>query len=92
MKKLIGTVLASFCLTSLMAQDIVMDGPDGKLQLAVFASSEAKPVYSIVYNGKAMLEKSPLGMATNIGDFTKGMKLTGHSVTPIDTVYGQNRI
>ena len=44
MKKLIGTVLASFCLTSLMAQDIVMDGPDGKLQLAVFASSEAKPV------------------------------------------------
>ena len=39
MKKLIGTVLASFCLTSLMAQDIVMDGPDGKLQLAVFASS-----------------------------------------------------
>ena len=92
MKKLIGTVLASFCLTSLMAQDIVMDGPDGKLQLAVFASSEAKPVYSIVYNGKTMLEKSPLGMATNIGDFTKGMKLTGHSVTPIDTVYGQNRI
>lgn len=92
MKKLIGTVLASFCLTSLMAQDVVMDGPDGKLQLAVFASSEAKPVYSIVYNGKTMLEKSPLGMTTNIGDFTKGMKLTGHSVTPIDTVYGQNRI
>ena len=28
MKKLIGTVLASFCLTSLMAQDIVMDGLD----------------------------------------------------------------
>ena len=52
MKKLIGTVLASFCLTSLMAQDIVMDGPDGKLQLAVFASSEANPVYSIVYNGE----------------------------------------
>ena len=92
MKKLIGTVLASFCLTSLVAQDIVMDGPDGKLQLVVFASSEAKPVYSIVYNGKTMLEKSPLGMTTNIGDFTKGMKLTGHSVTPIDTVYSQNRI
>ena len=39
-----------------------------------------------------MLEKSPLGMTTNIGDFTKGMKLTGHSITPIDTIYGQNRI
>lgn len=34
-----------------------------------------------------MLEKSPLGMNTNIGDFAKGMKLTGHTVTPIDTVY-----
>ena len=39
-----------------------------------------------------MLEKSPLGMNTNIGDFTKNLKLTGHSVEKIDTVYRQTRI
>ena len=57
-----------------------------------FTSPTEKPSYSITYNGKTMLEKSPLGMNTNIGDFAKGMKLTGHTVTPIDTVYHQDRI
>ena len=93
MKKIISTLLvAGCCLTSLMAQDVVVKGPDEKLQLVVFTSSAEKPSYSITYNGKTMLEKSPLGMNTNIGDFAKGMKLTGHTVTPIDTVYHQDRI
>lgn len=93
MKKIISTLLvAGCCLTSLMAQDVVVKGPDEKLQLVVFTSPTEKPSYSITYNGKTMLEKSPLGMNTNIGDFAKGMKLTGHTVTPIDTVYHQDRI
>ena len=92
MKKIISTLLASCCLTSLIAQEVVVKGPDEKLQLIVSASPAEKPSYSITYNGKAMLEKSPLGMNTNIGDFAKGMKLTGHAVTPIDTVYHQDRI
>ena len=93
MKKIISTLLvAGCCLTSLMAQDVVVKGPDEKLQLVVFTSPAEKPSYSITYNGKTMLEKSPLGMNTNIGDFAKGMKLTGHTVTPIDTVYRQDRI
>lgn len=75
MKKIISTLLvAGCCLTSLMAQDVVVKGPDEKLQLVVFTSPTEKPSYSITYNGKTMLEKSPLGMNTNIGDFAKGMK------------------
>lgn len=92
MKKIISTLLASCCLTSLIAQEVVVKGPDEKLQLVVSASPAEKPSYSITYNGKTMLEKSPLGMNTNIGEFAKGMKLTGHAVTPIDTVYHQDRI
>ena len=92
MKKIISALLAGCCLTSLMAQDVVVKGPNEKLQLVVFTSPAEKPSYSITYNGKTMLEKSPLGMNTNIGDFAKGMKLTGHTVTPIDTVYHQDRI
>ena len=71
MKKIISTLLASCCLTSLIAQEVVVKGPDEKLQLIVSASPAEKPSYSITYNGKAMLEKSPLGMNTNIGDFAK---------------------
>lgn len=92
MKKLVSTLTAILGISTLAAQDVVVKGPDEKLQLAVFVQNEAKPCYSVSYNGKTMLEKSPLGMNTNIGDFTKNLKLTGHSVDKIDTVYQQTRI
>lgn len=92
MKKLVSALVAILGMGTLAAQDVVVKGPDGKLQLAVFAQSETKPCYSVSYNGQTMLEKSPLGMNTNIGDFTKNLKLTGHSVDKIDTVYRQTRI
>lgn len=92
MKKLVSTLVAILGMSTLAAQDVVVKGPDGKLQLAVFAQDEAKPCYTVSYDGKTMLEKSPLGMNTNIGDFTKNLKLTGHSVDKIDTVYQQTRI
>lgn len=92
MKKLVSTLVAILGMSTLAAQDVIVKGPDEKLQLAVFVQNEAKPCYSVSYNGKTMLEKSPLGMNTNIGDFTKNLKLTGHSVDKIDTVYQQTRI
>ena len=57
MKKIISALLAGCCLTSLMAQDVVVKGPDEKLQLVVFTSPTEKPSYCITYNGKTMLEK-----------------------------------
>lgn len=92
MKKLVSALVAILGMGTLAAQDVVVKGPDGKLQLAVFAQNETKPCYSVSYNGQTMLEKSPLGMDTNIGDFTKNLKLAGHSVDKIDTVYRQTRI
>ena len=70
MKKLVSTLTAILGISTLAAQDVVVKGPDEKLQLAVFVQNETKPCYSVSYNGKTMLEKSPLGMNTNIGDFT----------------------
>ena len=34
-----------------MAQDVVVKGPDEKLQLVVFTSPAEKPSHSITYNG-----------------------------------------
>lgn len=92
MKKIISLVVASLYLSNLIAQDVTVKGPDARLQLTVSTQDGGNVCYSIDYNGKAMLEKSPLGMNTNIGDFTKGLKLLGHSTKQIDTTYTQSRI
>ena len=92
MKKIVSILFASFCLSTLQAEEVVVEGPNGKLQLIVSDQNGEGTCYSIVYNGKTMLEKSPLGMETNIGHFAKGLKYTGHTTREIDTVYHQNRI
>lgn len=74
------------------AQNVVVKGPDGKLQLTVSCPESGEASYTIDYNGKQMLASSPLGLETNVGDFAKSMKLTGHTEKPIDTVYNQSRI
>ena len=78
--------------SSLTAQNVVVNGPDGKLQVTVSCSEGGEAYYYLVYNGKQMLESSPLGLETNLGSFIKGMKLTGHREKQIDTTYTQSRI
>lgn len=92
MKKLVSILVAMLGLNAFAAQEVTVKGPDGKLQLTVFGQDGGSACYSVIYNGKTMLEKSPLGMNTNIGDFSKEMKLLGHSTKQIDTVYNQTRI
>lgn len=50
-------------------------GPDGNL--CVIVSDEGgMPSYSVLYEGVTFLQKSPLGIETNLGDFTQQMALT----------------
>ena len=44
--------------------------PDGKLQVTVKCEG-GNPVYIVTYNGNQCMKASPLGLNTNIGDFTK---------------------
>ena len=73
-------------------QDVSVSGPDGKLQVRVSCPAGGEASYTVSYNGKPMLENSPLGLATSVGDFYKGLKWTGYEVTSIDTLYRQSRI
>ena len=89
------TGLACLMLMAVMplaAQNVVVKGPDGKLQLTVSCPESGEASYTIDYNGKQMLASSPLGLETNVGDFAKFLKLTGHTEKAIDTVYNQSRI
>lgn len=68
----------------LAAQEV--QGPDGALRVNVELNN-GSPIYSVSYNGKTILEPSPLGVKTSIGDFATGLKQLGHRVRPIDETY-----
>lgn len=94
MKNRLKLLVWLFALSSpLAAQSVSVNGPDGKLQLTVSCpSANGEVSYAVTYNGKQMLESSPLGMETNVGDFYRGLQLKEHKVTALDTVYEQSRI
>lgn len=86
LKSLFILILFS-AVNSLAAQENQIASPDGKLVVSVTAEN-GNPAYSIVYNGKTFLEKSPLGLKTDIGDFTSGLKIqSGLPVKKIDDQY-----
>ena len=57
------------------AQDKKIISPDGKLEVTV-AMTAGVPVYTVTYNGKVFLKPSPIGMKTNVGDFTKDLSIS----------------
>lgn len=73
------------------SQIATIKSPDGRLQLSTFVEN-GQPCYSILYDGKIMLEKSPLGILTNEGDFSANLTYTGNKTEAIDKEYTQDKI
>ncbi len=73
------------------AQQLTVASPDKQLQLTV-AVIDSVITYTVAYNGKIMLEQSPLGLTTNEGDFSAGMKYLGSEDARVDKAYKQDRI
>ena len=91
MKKTIICCLALLCLTiGTKAQTI--SSPDGKIQVSLDLQN-GKPCYSVNYEGQAMLNRSALGVVTNIGDYTQGLTLKeGFGSMPVSETYTLNNI
>ena len=53
-----------------------VSGPDGRLVVAV-SDEGGMPTYSVWYDGVPFLLRSPLGLKTDIGDLTQGVRLAG---------------
>ena len=60
---------------SLAAGAQTVSSPDGNLKVNLSVNAEGTPVYNVTFGGVAVIEDSPLGMATTVGDFTKGLTL-----------------
>lgn len=66
-------------------------GPDGKLVVTTDVAAGV-PQYSVTYDGKQLIEQSPLGFVTNIGDFSRGMTMTDSKTGNVSKSYNQDRI
>ncbi|MFT3738168.1 MAG: glycoside hydrolase family 97 catalytic domain-containing protein [Breznakibacter sp.] len=64
-----------------------IDGPDGKLVVSV-SDDHGTPTYSISYNGTPFLVQSPLGLKTDVGDFSREMAMGGEAeLRMVDEAY-----
>lgn len=88
-KKIVVFALAyCFAVGMAFAQNNRVVSPDGKLVVSVSLDG-GSPSYRIDYNGVRFLKPSPLGVITNVGDFTQGLSLSDKvSQRLIDETYG----
>ena len=87
LKLIYGCLLFSFFLANAQSQQSLISSPDGKLKVKLSVNNGVA-AYSVSYNGKAYLEQSPLGLKTNVGDFSTGLELKGNPIqNKIDETY-----
>ncbi len=92
MKKTILAVLALASVwSSAWATEKSFNSPDGKLTVVVDDQSGAA-TYRVMMGETEFIERSPLGLKTNIGDFTQGLTLAGCEVKTVKESYDLRNI
>lgn len=79
----------SFSIVS--AQQATVTGPDGNLKVDISVKG-GKPLYTVSYKDKTILEDSPLGFVTSIGDFSTNISYVGQTTSTVSKTYVQDRI
>ncbi|MDE6268832.1 MAG: glycoside hydrolase family 97 protein [Muribaculaceae bacterium] len=71
-----NTILSGMllCALSTGAADYTLTSPDGKTAVTVNDNGN-RANYSVTHSGKTFVAESPLGLKTNIGDYTGNLKL-----------------
>lgn len=78
-------------LPPLSAEEIVVFSPDKNLKVSLFLKNNSLK-YGISYNGKVMLEESPLGLITNVSDFSKNLTFIDKEENEIREAYVEKKI
>jgi len=90
-KNIILSLISFFFLSNVLAQVAEISSPDGKLKLNVFWE-DGRASYSVTFQGKSMLEKSPLGLITNESDFSKNLKFINSKKDFVSKKYSNEKI
>lgn len=77
---------------SMWATNLVVKSPDGSVKVALNLSAKGELMYDIIYKEKQLLEPSPLGMITNVSDFSRNLSFVEVKEQPIRKNYRQDRI
>ena len=72
--------------TIALAAGYEVKSPDGKTVVTV-SDTDGRPTYSLTYGGEAFLNGSPLGVVTNIGDYTSGLTMGKETAKKINDSY-----
>jgi len=73
------------------AQEAVVNSPNEAVKLEVYLES-GKPSYSVFYNDEVVLEKSRLGLKTNISDYSEALKFEGSETNSIEKNYESKKL
>ena len=71
---------------SLYAAEKDFTSPDGKVKVVV-CDENGKPSYKVEYDNVEMLAASPLGLSTNIGDYTQNLTMTDCELSDVNYTY-----
>ena len=96
-KKTLWTMLcmALVCLTAKATTDLLpatVQSPDGRLAVLVELTSQGQPHYRVLYDGQEVVQSSPLGVVTSVGDLTQGLALTTFDKTTVKDTYSLRNI
>ncbi len=73
-KKILTTMMLAILGVLSVQANNQLKSPDGRLMVD-FIFAGGRPYYQVFYNGSIYVEPSPLGVVTNIGDYTSELEL-----------------
>ena len=86
MKKILLSCLALLGTTLATYAGEVTTSPDGRIKLEIDVK-DGHPYYQVTYDGQVMVSESALGLVTNIGDFSRDLKMTDVKTTDVKDEY-----
>ena len=90
MRKLISILLICWA-TAIVAQPVSVQSPDGRLTVTV-SNDNHRAWYEVTYDGVTAVQKSGLGLKTNIGDLTEELTMTSHHSSTVTDCYEMDRV
>lgn len=83
--------LLPLLISTAWGQQATTSGPDGRLMVVV-SVEDGMPLYGVRYDGRTILDHSPLGFVANEGDFSHGLSFVGCSKGRFACSYALDRI
>ena len=68
------------------AGDVTVSSPDGNIIVTV-SETDGNVTYAATLNGQPVLNPSALGLKTNVGNFTQGLKILTSHLSPLSSHY-----